>query len=195
MSSSSNEKYYFTEIPWPKNHPENYEFCENINEPVYDHNIHTDFELPEFIVNLKFEKLFLSEIDLKREKDKEKLSCFLESGLAFTAPFKVLSDEGVRVVREIINYHIENSPHLSSHTNRQAWNMRGLGYCSRFIRDLNRCPFLSEKMSLFGNSKLNSHAMPMNYSHINIGVPGSTKKGKNSDYYNDNCLNQFFRTI
>ena len=54
--------------------------------------------------------------------------------------------------------------------------MRGLAYVSKFIRDFNRCPMIAERMSIFAGKSLNSHAMPMNYSHVNIGVPGAGKK-------------------
>jgi hypothetical protein len=54
--------------------------------------------------------------------------------------------------------------------------MRGLGYVSKFIQDFNRCPLIAAKMSIFSGKSLTSHAMPMNYSHVNIGIPGTGKK-------------------
>lgn len=163
------------QIPFPKFIPEQF----NVNgfkEAVYDFKVHLDLQMPEYIINLKFDKFDLENFDFAKEEDCSRLERFLEPGLAFTSPFKVLTDEGLRVLNEIIEHHKENTPQLSKQTNRQAWCMRGLGYVSKFIRDFNRCPFVAKKMSLFAGKQITSHAMPMNFSHINIGVPGTGKK-------------------
>ena len=179
MQNYLNDKvlsYNYIDIPYPKTSPEDFKVSD-FQEPIYDPNLHLDFDLPEYIVNLKFEKLFLKDIP---DENDDRLKEYLKSELAFTSPFKVLSDKGLEVIRQIIEFHKENTPKLSKHTNRQAWCMRGLGYVSRFIRDFNRCPIMAKKMSYFAGKSLTSHAMPMHYSHVNIGVPGTGKKGKSS---------------
>lgn len=167
--------YEYSQIPWVNSNPENYELS-NYAEPVYDPKLHLDLQLPEYLINLKFERLDLLGFDLNSNEDSLKIKQFLLPGLAYTAPFKVLSKEGLKVLREIIDYHKENTSQLSNHTNRQAWAMRGLGYVSKFIQDFNKCPLVSNLMSIFAAKTVVAHGMPMNYSHINIGVPGVAKK-------------------
>jgi hypothetical protein len=88
----------------------------------------------------------------------------------------VLSAIGLKVLNDIIEYHKVNTPQLSKQTNRQAWYMRGLAYVSKFIRDFNMCPVVARHMALYAGKKLSCHMMPMNFSHINIGIPGTGKK-------------------
>ena len=177
MSSFSYE-HNIPQCPWPATHAKNYEVCEKFDEPIYNPDIHLDLKLPEYIVNLNFEKLYLNEIDLNSENDTEKVKDFLKPGLAFTSPFKVLSSEGLRVLRGIINYHTENSPHLSKHTNRQAWCMRAVAHVSTFVRDFCQCKVRTKRFSWFAGKILNPHSMPLNWAHVNVGVPGTGQKGE-----------------
>jgi hypothetical protein len=164
------------QISFPKFSPEQFKVAA-YQEPQYDPKIHLDLEMPEFIINLNFEKFHFENFSIENKNDCARLNEFLQPGLAFTSTFRVLSEEGLRVLNEIIEYHKENTPQLSKQTNRQAWCMRGLGYASKFIRDFNMCPILAQKMTLYAGKSLTNHSMPMNFSHINIGIPGTGKKG------------------
>jgi hypothetical protein len=107
------------QISFPKFIPEQF----NVNgfkEPVYDFKVHLDLQMPEYVINLKFDKFGFENFDFAKEEDCSRLERFLEPGLAFTSPFKVLTDEGLRVLNEIIEHHKENTPQLSKQTNRQG---------------------------------------------------------------------------
>lgn len=108
------------QIPFPSSIPKQFN-VETFQEPVYDFNVHINLNMPEYVVNLKFEKFYFDKFDLENENDRANLNKFLESGIAFTSPFNVLSPEGLRVLSNIIEYHKENTPQLSKQTNRQAW--------------------------------------------------------------------------
>lgn len=174
MSKSS---YNIEQIPWPSSNPDHFQFDNEYPEPVYNPKEHLDFSMPDYVVNLKFETFNTKGLSFQNDDDVAKLKLFLQPGLAFTSPFKLLSNEGLKVIREIIEHHKTNTPRLSKHTNRQSWCMRGLGYVSRFIRDFNRCNIIAKIMSYFAGKQLITHSMPMNYSHINIGIAGTGKKG------------------
>jgi hypothetical protein len=168
------------QIPLPNFIPEQFaQVTSYKDEPVYDFSKHVDIRLPEYVVNLKFEKFKMadsSSFDFENEHDCQQLREFLAPGLAFTSPFRVMSDEGLRVLNEIIEYHKKNSRPLSKHSNRFDWCMRGLGYVSKFIQDFARCPLVAKRMSFFANKSVASHALPSNIAHTNIGMPGSDKK-------------------
>jgi hypothetical protein len=175
MTSFSYE-HSVPQCPFPSSYTKNYKSCDKFEEPVYNPDIHLDLKLPEYIVNLKFEKFFLKEIDLNIESDNEKVKDFLKPGLAFTSPFKVLSSEGLKVLRGIIDYHLTNTPHLSKHTNRQAWCMRALAYVSKFVRDFSQCEVRTKRYSWLAGKLLNPHSMPLNWGHVNVGVAGTGQK-------------------
>ncbi|CAF0732447.1 unnamed protein product [Brachionus calyciflorus] len=156
--------------PRPNYSPENYQKLAEFEKFNYDPNIH----LPEYVINLKFETLYMKDIDLNKDEGYLKFRNFLKPGLAFTAPFKAFSEEGVKVLREIVEIS-KSIPQVNFHTKRQPWNIRGLGYMSDFIRDLNECQKLAKLASLFAGTNLSPFTY-FNYSHINIGVPGSGKK-------------------
>ena len=62
-----------------------------------------------------------------------------ETSFKFTDPFQVLSSEGLRVVLDIVE---RNMSYVRP--GRQHSNIRGLGYRSRFIKDLNQSTLLTE---------------------------------------------------
>lgn len=74
------------------------------------------------------------------------------SDFKFTSPFQVLSTEGLRVVNEIMD---RNMAYVR--TGRQHACIRGLGYRSRFISDLNHCTLLNEYFSDIMGFKLQPH--------------------------------------
>lgn len=165
------------QCPLPTSTAKNYETCEEFKEPVYDPNVHLDLQYPEYIVNLNFETMYLKDIDFNNENDVKKVNEFSKPGLAYTAPFKILSSDGLRVLKEIIDFHLDNKPHLSKKTSRHPWCMRGSSYLSPFVRDFARCEVVTKRFSLFAGKTINTHSMPLNYSHVNVGLPGTGEKG------------------
>eukprot|EP00656_Telonema_subtile_P037214 TRINITY_DN4137_c0_g1_i1.p1 TRINITY_DN4137_c0_g1~~TRINITY_DN4137_c0_g1_i1.p1 ORF type:complete len:137 (-),score=9.32 TRINITY_DN4137_c0_g1_i1:115-525(-) len=56
-------------------------------------------------------------------------------GLAYTEPFRLLSDSGVCALRQVIDQNAGTAKQ-----NERNHCIRGLGYRSQFVRDLSFCP-------------------------------------------------------
>jgi hypothetical protein len=91
------------------------------------------------------------------------------TGLAYSAPFRVLSDEGLNVFRQVI---AENEQYAGSIPALVPKCIRGLGYRSDFVRELNYCKPLLEHLSHCAGISLGPHDMGMNLSQINFGEIG-----------------------
>jgi len=128
-------------------------------EPVYDPTIHLQITPPEYVIGLDYKKYKFP----FSEEDKRTFP-----GMSVSAPFRVVSDEGLRVLRSIYQ---KNKP-LIIRGERQSARLRGLGYTSQFIRDFNNCRLLAKFFGHMANDTLAAHTMPMNYSHTNIGDIG-----------------------
>lgn len=161
-------------VPQPNFSPQNYEKAGEFSHFKYDPKIHLDIQLPEHVINLNFETFYMKNKDLNHIQDYLEFKEFLMPGLAFTSPFKVFSEEGVRILKEIAEIS-KKIPQVNFYTARHPWRIRGIGYMCDFIRDLNECPILAKLGSLFADSPLTPFTY-FNYSHFNLGVPGSGKK-------------------
>ena len=91
------------------------------------------------------------------------------TGLAYTAPFRVLSDEGVRAFRQVIE---DNEMHAGCVPSLVPKCLRGLGYRSSFVRDLNYSQPLLDHLSHCSGIPIGPHDMAMNLSQINFGEIG-----------------------
>lgn len=89
--------------------------------------------------------------------------------ILFSPPFRVLSERGVKDLRAIVD-HYENHAKRSG---RQPKSLRGLGYLSLFIRQLNFSPSILKLLSELANTALWPHSMVMNFAHTNFGVIGN----------------------
>lgn len=93
-------------------------------------------------------------------------------GLAYTAPFRVLSGEGVKAVREII----AKNEHRAVSTARNPKLLRGLGYHSSFIRNFTfHTPFL-DKLSAMSDDEIWPHDLQSNIVQINWGKIGNSQR-------------------
>ena len=125
-------------------------------EPKYDPKIH--------LVNL--------------DKELEKLNITMKdtdgylSKLAYTSAFKLLSDEGLYVLKNIIKQNLSNAKSFGVGS-RVPMSLRNLGYSSQFIRDFTECPVLLNFLSKCAGKKLKTHTYLSSYSHCNIGIIGS----------------------
>ncbi len=81
------------------------------------------------------------------------------------AAFRFLSDEGVRVLRDIVARNMK----YARTSERQPTHLRGLAYTSKFIRDLNEDPRVIALISKLAGQPLIPHYLPMNYAHVNVG--------------------------
>ena len=91
------------------------------------------------------------------------------TGLAYTAPFRVLSEEGVQIFRQIISANERFAGCVPSLVPKC---IRGLGYRSRFVSDLNHSPLLLKHLAHCAGIALGPHGMAMNHSQINFGEVG-----------------------
>lgn len=109
----------------------------DVDEPRFDPKVHLDLQQPRFIRTFP-----LFEETTKTPKvDSYKGSCF-----AYTAPFQVLSQEGIEVLREIIEKNEKAlCPPKSMRGAKKGF--RGGYYLSPFIRDLQNC---RELLDFFG---------------------------------------------
>ena len=88
--------------------------------------------------------------------------------LAYSAPFRLLSDAGVRALRTIIK---ENEHHATGN-NRQSKAIRGMGYRSKFIRDFTYSKEVLHHLSKCSGKVLHPHGMGSNVAQINFGKIG-----------------------
>jgi hypothetical protein len=91
---------------------------------------------------------------------------------AYSAPFRVLSEEGLKEMRKVVLSHKCEA----KATNRAPKVLRGLGYRSDFVRDLAYSPQLHECLSSLCGEAVWPHNHPMNIAHTNFGEPGGAAK-------------------
>ena len=85
--------------------------------------------------------------------------------LAYTAPFRVLSEQGIQDLRIVI----KNNEQFAGSNNRQPKSLRGIGYRSKFIRDFTYSKEMLNHLSLCTGKTLHPHDMGMNVAQINFG--------------------------
>ena len=141
-------------------------YCEFYqDEPVFDPDIHLALTEPEFVVLLDgFQRV------PKAPRLEKSTSATGASQIAYSGPFRVLSDEGYRVLKKILeyemNYRITDSRHPAK--------IRFGGYRSKWIQDFNRCPKILEHLSkITGDVELLPTTLQSSYNHTNIGYAGS----------------------
>ena len=135
------------------------------DEPIFDPNIHLTMTEPDFVVLLDgFQRVAKAPPLIKP------VATNGESQVAYTGPFQLLSDEGYRVLREILKremkYQISDARHPAK--------IRFSAYRSRWIQDFNRCPQILEHLSrITGDVQLLPTTLQSSYSHTNIGYAGA----------------------
>jgi len=134
-------------------------------EVVFDPAVHVDYQQPEYVVDMNFNKVSYTEYVNRKEEFGE---------LAFTSPFKLLSSEGVQTLRNLVDRYKDHSS-LKQSNGRIPLCMRGVGYVSPFIRDLNRSELVDNLMGEMAREPLCAHGMRMNYGHVNVGLIGDDR--------------------
>ena len=154
--------------PFPNSHPTGYDE-DNHFEIQFNPTLHLSLETPKWIKTLIQEGVgpeadivqFPVHAGSATAKSAVPTPAFGSTvpftGLAFTAPFRLLSDEGVRVVRKIIKY---NEKYAKSNE-RIPKTLRGLGYRSKFIRDLAYSQEVLQHLSRCSGDSIHPHSMPM----------------------------------
>jgi len=131
------------------------------DEPMYDASIHLNIVEPEFVVllNNNFQRV-------KQAPSIDFNVGIYKSQLAYTAPFRLLSDEGYKVLTSIIKREFVNC----ESDQRQPNRIRQIAYRSKWITDFNRCPVVLEFLTKLSgsNEPLMATTLKSNYSHTNI---------------------------
>jgi hypothetical protein len=91
-------------------------------------------------------------------------------GIAYTMPFRLLSDEGVRSLRHVVDDNMD-----LARQNDRNHSLRGLGYRSQWIRDMSFCPEIVDLVSQLAREELWPHDVLMHLAHTNLGKVGSGK--------------------
>ena len=145
-------------------------------EPRYDPKVHLALDAPEWFVLLDWDKGTLTEV---RGGAKGGMLApppplpGKRSNLAYTAPFQFLSEEGVRALRQVLE---DNMKHVrKDEVGRIPLSLRGMGYRSQFVRDLNTCPIANAFLSRLAGVEVVPHVYETSWGHTNIGVVGDTR--------------------
>jgi hypothetical protein len=121
---------------------------------TWDRRHHLQVEAPEFINTLDFDK-----IDYPTGYDHD---------LAYSAPFRVVSPEGEKRLREVIDIH----RHRTSGNERQQNILRGLGYHSKFIEDFLHDEELLDQVSKIAGERLCPSTFGSHIVQVNFGKAG-----------------------
>jgi len=131
------------------------------DEPKFDPNIHLELSKPDYIVTFPHME--------KRDKAPP-VSSNKPSQFAWSGPFQLLSDEGLRVVRSIVSREKHRAV-ASVRGSKQS--LRGLYYSSPFLRDLQNCPQLLCMFENLVGEPLLPHFCFSNSPQVNFSTPGS----------------------
>ena len=129
------------------------------DEPVFNPKVHLALEMPSGVASLDtFELEPVPAGGMPRVVDQG------QSSLAFTAPFKMFSDEGARVLKAIVQREAKNA-----HRNHRNVELRGLYYRSKFIRSVVTDPTLLSFLANLAGEPLYPHFLLMDAPSVNFG--------------------------
>lgn len=144
-------------LPFPRELPRGYAAL--TDEPRFDAARHFAFVAPERVVSLA---------DLGYDPATIAAS---PSPVAFAGPFRVLSDEGVALTRDIAR-RLEP---MAKQANRLARFVTGGVYRSRFLRDMIGAPELAAFLSTIAGTPLVAHTMPALQLYVNYAPHDVTR--------------------
>ena len=123
------------------------------DETTYDPDQHLALEWPEQILTLAEFGYDESAID----------AC--ASPVAVTSPFRMLSEEGVRVTHQVVSRLKAQRSEIAG--DRVPSHLAGGVYRSKFLRDLCACPEILDHLSKIGGTPLAPHSMPSQQLYVN----------------------------
>jgi hypothetical protein len=144
-------------ISFPSDVPGGYDML--THEPRYDAKRHLALEPPQQVWTLT--DLGYDAADVER----------CASDVAITAPFRLLSDEGVAAAREVALALYD----MREGGDRTASYLSGGVYRSRFLRDLCHCPIVAEGLSAIAGTPLLPHSMPSQQIYVNYAPEDVSK--------------------
>jgi len=133
----------------------------NDEEPKFDPKIHLNLSSPEYVVTFP---------NMEKVGKAPAVTSNKGSSFAYSGPFQLLSDEGLRVVRSIVKRE-EHRAVASARGSKRA--LRGLYYSSPFIRDLQNCSELLELFKEYVGEQLLPHFCFSNSPQVNLSSPGA----------------------
>lgn len=147
------------ELLFPEHSPKNYGYLSD--EPTYDAARHLALEKPT-------ELWTLGDFGYNDEQISE-----CASNIAMTSPFRILSDEGVRVAKETA-LRLRNTA-IQGRSDRVPTHVAGAVYKSRFLRDMCACPQIQSFLCDLSGTKLAPHTLPSQQIYINYTPDDITK--------------------
>eukprot|EP00930_Biecheleria_cincta_P046624 TRINITY_DN32174_c0_g1_i1.p1 TRINITY_DN32174_c0_g1~~TRINITY_DN32174_c0_g1_i1.p1 ORF type:complete len:844 (+),score=131.65 TRINITY_DN32174_c0_g1_i1:147-2678(+) len=157
-------KHNFGVVPFPKAVPAS--FPQTCTAPPFDPKRHLQLEAPRWMRTLPAEGSLVSWCKFPSPDRLDDGSEF--PGLGYSEPFRVLSDEGLAVMREVIEAH---SCHATEIEGRSK-SIRGLAYRSNFVRDYVYSKEVLDFLAQMTREPLTPHGLQMNGGHVNLSVPG-----------------------
>ncbi len=137
-------------LPFPEDRPPGYEWFDD--EPAFDPDRHLDLRPPTEVVLLA--DLGYDESDIAPTA----------TPVAFSSPFRVLSDEGAAVLLDVAR---RLRPYRARARERIENMVRGGCYRSRWLRDLCRSPEVTAAMAGVYGVDVAPHTMPLHLGHLN----------------------------
>lgn len=162
VAKMSRPSYVVAGPKLPRGIPAGFELASN--EAAFDPAVHLSMEIPTAVWSSDFERFPFPHSAKSPEGFK----------LGYCEPFRLLSEEGVQVLRGIME---ANEVHAKSNE-RIPKCLRGLAYRSQFVRDLTYSPEVLELVSQLAGKPLAPHGMPMNIGHTNWGRKVNGENGE-----------------
>lgn len=122
--------------------------------PEFDPRVHLDLSVPAYSERL-------GDFDRIPPFDVSSVNTNRGSEFAFTAPFRLLSDEGVRVLRKVLSQLTPKKTHRS-------YQYRGLYYASPFVRSLCNDPSLLAHLGRLVGEPVHVHHLLMDAAFANV---------------------------
>lgn len=148
-----------TPLPLPPDRPTN--ITRVIEEPDFDPARHLALEMPE-------RRWTLEEFGYSEE-----LRMRSPSPVAITSPFRVLSEEGVAALQQVLR-DLRADQHIARGRRLSVFLTGGV-YRSRFLRDLVQSPVLVEHFSRIADTELMPHPLPQLQAYVNYSPEDPTK--------------------
>jgi len=131
------------------------------SEPKFDPSVHLNLSQPQYVVTFPH---------MEKVKKAPAVTSNKGSTFAYSGPFQLLSEEGLKVVKDIVQREKHRAV-ASARGSKRA--LRGLYYSSPFIRDLQNCPQLLELFKECVGEELLPHFCFSNSPQVNLSSPGA----------------------
>mmetsp|Transcript_25095 Transcript_25095/g.58000 ORF Transcript_25095/g.58000 Transcript_25095/m.58000 type:complete len:173 (+) Transcript_25095:111-629(+) len=140
-------------MPFPKTRHESWP--QHKESVKWNAKKHLQWENPEYRMNLDFKKVKPS----KNAKD----------DLAYSAPFRVLSKEGIRCLRKTIADH---ESFVKRNERQKGGILRGLGYMSKFNEEFLHDPAFLDRVEEIAGCRLYPATFGSHITQVNFGRVG-----------------------